>query len=105
MSGFTVLISEESSRLIRACVDRRNSDFGTIIGIGPCDEDKDKDIEEFWNGTLQIANFNDFSLRWQTRGRSIRILWFSEETLFNPYYFTKNDFERVGSIFACVLEK
>ena len=105
MSGFTALLSEESSRFLRACVDR--SIVG-LVGYAPCDEDKDKDIEEFLNGTLQIANFNDFSLDWQRGGRSIRILWFSEETLFNPYnpyYFTRNDFERVESVFACVLEK
>ena len=105
MSGFTVLLSEESSQFMGVCVESSNSDFGTLLTYGPCEKNKDKEIEEFWNGTLQIANFNDVNLRWQVRGRSIRILWFSEETLFNPYYFTKNDFERVGSIFACVLEK
>ena len=34
---------------MRACVDR-NTDFGALIS--PCDKEKDKAIEEFYNGTL-----------------------------------------------------
>ena len=106
MNGFTALLSEKSMRLLRACVDR-NTDFGSLIG--PCDEDKDKDIEEFWDGTLQIVNAPGFvDLSWQRGGLALRVRWFSEDTLLNPNHLNNPDvdvFTRAVSKFACVIEK
>ena len=105
MNGFTALLSEKSMRLLRASVDR-NTDFGALIG--PCDEDKDKDIDEFWDGTLQIVNVPGFiDLSWQRGGPALRVQWLSEDTLLNPNHLNNPDvdvFTRALSKFACVIE-
>ena len=103
MNGFTVLLSEESMQLLPRCV-LGEGDFGKIIG--PCDEDKE--IEEILGGTLQIVNTPQrIGLGWQRMGLALRVQWFFEDTLLDPYDLSNSDniFTRALSKFACVMEK
>lgn len=103
MNGFTALLSEESMQLLPRCV-LSESDFGKIIG--PCDEDKE--IEEILGGTLQIVHNSQITgLSWQRAGPSLRVRWFFEDTLLDPYDLSNSDnvFTQALSKFACVMEK
>lgn len=107
MSAFTVLLSEESMQFIGACVERSNSDFGTLLEYehGPCENE----IGETWNGFIEIINSNDIiNLRWQRRGRAVRIHLYPKERLFTPYDAMNSALDirkRTRSKFACVIEK
>ncbi len=101
MNGFTTLLSEESMKLMPRCV-LGDSDFGKIIG--PCDDAEE--IEEILGGTFQIVyNPQITGLGWQQTGRSLRIRWFYDDTLLDPYKLSNSDnvFTQALSKFACVI--